>query len=410
MALPMAMLNLYLKGRKDPEYRRRWKEHFGSFKKPEISQSIWIHSVSVGESLAAIPIIKRLQHDYPEYSIVVTTTTATGAERIRALLGDSVFHFYSPYDLPWVVKRFIRKIKPKLTLIMETELWPNFIYYCKHKSVPLILVNARLSARSAGSYARLPIPTKKLLLDPVTHFACQAKPDSRRFITLGAEKEKVSVTGSIKFDLQLPENLTGVTHSIFNGWTDSGYAWTAGSTHQGEEEIILKVHQELLESGVAAKLILVPRHPERFDSVAELIIQRGFKMQRRSDNESIKEDTQVVLCDTMGELIYCYSAAQVAFVGGSLIERGGHNPLEPAALGKPVLTGSHIFNFADVYRNMFESGAAIKIGEEDLARKLLELLQNDSMAKKIGRQGLKVVEVNRGALSKTMRIIEQFLK
>lgn len=409
LALPMALINLYFKGRQYPTYRGRWKEHFSLFDAPKVNQTIWVHAVSVGESLAAVPVIKRLLKEYPDYPIVVTTTTPTGAERIQSLLGSSVIHLYSPYDLPWVVNRFIRKIKPKLTIIMETELWPNFIHYSRKQKVPVIVINARLSARSAHNYARLPIPTNRLLLDPITHLACQNVADAERFIHLGAEEDKVSVTGSIKFDLQLPRNIDSKTREIFSDWGKDAFVWVAGSTHAGEDEIILAAQRWLLDRGLRAKLIIVPRHPERFDSVSELIVQRGFSLYRRSDKEHQLSDEDVFLCDSMGELMYCYHRGHVAFVAGSLIDRGGHNPLEPAALAKPVVSGPHIFNFSDVFRNMQEAGAAEIVNPDELGDSLLKLAQDHKRCRKMGDAGKAVVEANRGAVSKTIKLIHQFL-
>jgi len=406
----MALINLYLKGRQYPSYRTRWKEHFSLFEIPPIENSIWVHAVSVGESLAAIPVIKRLLKEYPQYSIIVTTTTPTGAERVQSLLGDSVIHLYSPYDLPWVVNRFIRKIKPKLTIIMETELWPNFIHYSRKQKVPVIVINARLSARSAHSYARLPIPTNRLLLDPVTHLACQNVADAERFKLLGAEDYKVSVTGSIKFDLQLPNNIDTKTRKIFGDWGAKHFILVAGSTHAGEDEIILSAFRRLIEQGIDAKLIIVPRHPERFDSVFELIVQRGFSVFRRSDRQRELQDEQVFLCDSMGELMYCYHHGDLAFIGGSLIDRGGHNPLEPAALAKPVITGPHVFNFSDVFRSMQQAGAASMVEESNLVSVLIELSQDSKRCKKMGVAGKAVVEANRGAVSRTVKLLHKYLK
>ncbi len=409
LALPMALMNSYLKGRQFPAYRKRWKEHFGLFSFENRGKTIWVHAVSVGESLAAIPIIRRLMKEHPEFAIVVTTTTPTGADRINSMLGDSVTHLYSPYDLPWVVNRFLKKINPCLTVIMETELWPNFIHYSRRKNVPVVVVNARLSARSAHRYAHLPIPTHRMLIKPVSCFACQNQGDAERFIELGATEDKVAVTGSIKFDLQLPANIDSKTHEIFAPWDNAEFIWVAGSTHSGEDEPILAAHRTLLEEGINAKLILVPRHPERFDSVSELVEQRGFNVARRSQTEGFTADSDVFVCDSMGEMMYCYKAAHVAFVAGSLIERGGHNPLEPAALSKPVVSGKNVFNFADVYKNMTQAGAAILVSEEDLAETLMMLHRSEEKRQLMGKAGLSVVESNRGAVTKTLKILNRYL-
>lgn len=406
----MVLVNLYLKSRQYPNYRKRWKEHFGIFKSPKFDKSIWVHAVSVGESLAAVPIIKQLLVDYPEYKIVVTTTTPTGAERINAVLGDQVHHFYSPYDLPWVVIRYIRKINPSLTIIMETELWPNFIFYSHKQNIPVVVVNARLSAKSARKYAQLTTPTnRRWLVEPITHIACQNVADAERFKMLGTDDNKLSVTGSIKFDLQLPANIGTKTQEMFGDWGSDSFVWVAGSTHVGEDEVILQAHRYLIDAGVNAKLIIVPRHPERFDSVSELIVQRGFSLHRRTESISNLDNQEVYMCDTMGELMYCYKKADVAFVAGSLVERGGHNPLEPAALKKPVLSGPHTFNFADVYQNMIDAGAAKIVEPNELAKVLEEFSENSGIGIKMGHAGIKVVEANRGAVSKTINLLRKYI-
>ncbi|MCO7227404.1 lipid IV(A) 3-deoxy-D-manno-octulosonic acid transferase [Pleionea sp. CnH1-48] len=410
LAVPFVLLNLYFKGRDIPAYRKRWREHFAIFNNPKLKGSIWVHAVSVGEVFAAVPIIRRLQQLYPDCPITVTTTTPTGSERVQASFGESVFHVYSPYDLPRVVKRFLNKIQPRMVIIMETELWPNLIHYSRKYKVPVCVVNARLSSRSAHGYARLPIPTKKMILDPVSHFACQHESDASRFIELGAEAERVSVTGSVKFDLPIPDNLESLAREMFGGWSEQDFVWVAGSTHAGEDELILKAHKELVSAGICARLILVPRHPERFESVSELIEQRGFRLARRSRGESANSEVEVFLCDSMGELLYCYQAADVAFVGGSLIERGGHNPLEPAALSKPVLTGKHVFNFADVYKNMLSANAALEVSESNLAEVLRDLYENKTKLKQMGKAGLGVVASNRGAINRTLKILERYLE
>ncbi len=408
--LPAICLNLYFRGRQFPDFRRRWKEHFGLFKvKPSAQNGIWLHAVSVGEVFVAIPLIKKLKQAYPNHPITVTTTTLTGAKQVLNSLGDEVLHIFAPYDLPSIVKRFYQQISPKVLVILETELWPNLIYYGRHFNVPVFVVNARLSKRSASGYAHLPIPTKALLLDPVHHFACQYKSDAMRFKVLGASQEKVSVTGSIKFDLEISEKLSDLAEELFNPWIHNHFIWVAASTHEGEDEFVLQAHQYLLLKNPNAKLILVPRHPERFDSVAALIQSYNMSFVRRSENKAINEKNAVFLCDTMGELMTCYQAASIAFVGGSLVDVGGHNPLEPAALSVPVLTGQYTFNFSKVYSRMLKADAAVVVTKESLKNTLEKLMINTTLRKTMGASAANVVELNRGAINKTLDLITPHL-
>ena len=344
LALPLIALRLALRARKAPAYARRIKERFSFALPPLKPGGIWVHAVSVGESIAAAPMIRALQARYPELPITVTCMTPTGSERIQALFGDSVQHCYLPYDLPWAAARFLDRVRPRLAVVMETELWPNHIHQCARRGIPVALANARLSERSARGYARFGKLTAPMLAE-LSLIAVQTQAEAQRFLDLGARPDCVEVTGSIKFDLKIDAELLQRAAELRRQWqAEQRPVWIAASTHAGEDEIVLAAHRQLLETRPNALLILVPRHPERFNSVHELCLSDGLTTRRRATGEAVQAGDQVLLGDTMGELLFLYALADIAFVGGSLVANGGHNLLEPAALGKPVLSGPHLFN------------------------------------------------------------------
>ena len=402
--IPFELLRLKSRGRKAPDYNKRWSERFafGLKKLPWQEGGIWVHTVSVGETIAAIPIIKALQASNPELSILVTTMTPTGSERVRASLKDTVTHCYAPYDLPDAVGRFLRSFKPSQLLIMETELWPNIINGCYQRGIPIGLMNARLSQKSAAGYAKFSRLTESML-DKLTFIAAQDSADAERFISLGADKAKTHVTGNVKFDIEISNDVLDAGEKLRESMP-APFVWVAGSTHEGEETILLEAHKKLLEKVPEAQLILVPRHPERFDAVFKLIQSTGLAVSRRSLAEA--PSRTVYLADTMGELLISYSAGDVAFVGGSLIERGGHNMLEPAALEKALLLGPSNFNFAHIASKLTEQGGAVIAGSADeLYQQLLEW-QDGEKRQVVASKAVIVVTENRGALSKLIRLIE----
>ncbi|MDE1461917.1 lipid IV(A) 3-deoxy-D-manno-octulosonic acid transferase [Spartinivicinus poritis] len=409
--LPFVLLRLSYRGLQAPAYRKRWGERFGFFTKPQLSeQPIWVHAVSVGETIAAIPLIKQIQQQYPECPLVVTTMTPTGSERVIALLGDQVFHVYAPYDLPGSVSRFLEKINPCLAVIMETELWPNLIHGCANKNVPVVVANARLSARSAKGYERF----KKLvqpMLTEITQLAAQDQATADRFLSLGLSQSQLKVTGSIKFDIDSDPADQEKGEALRQSWLADGSrsVWVAASTHQGEDEIILTAHQQLLSTLPSALLVLVPRHPERFDEVAKLIEQQQLSYARRSDKQQVPSDTQVILGDTMGELKALYVAADVAFIGGSLLEGGGgHNMLEAAVWGKPLLSGPYVINFQEITDKLVNArGMKLVSNTNEIAEQLIKLLTDENQSRAVGSNALQVVEENRGALQHLLELISQ---
>lgn len=407
--MPWILVRLWRRSKNYQDFKRQLKQRLGFYDLNfAFDKSIWIHSVSVGETLAAIPLVKKLMEEFPELPIIMTTMTVTGAERVKAAFGDKVTHLFIPYDLPDAVNRFLNVIRPKIAIIMETELWPNLIAACRAKRIPLSLINARLSEKSAKGYAKIASLTKEML-QSFNIIASQGYADSKRFIALGANKENVIVTGNIKFDLQLPEALKEKSERLRQELGQERYVWLAASTHEGEEEIILKAHQLLCEKIPNALLILVPRHPERFDAMYRLS-SATFKCQRHSQHESIKPDTQVYLGDTMGELLLMYGACDIAFVAGSLIPKGGHNMLEPAALGKPIIMGTSLYNFAEISQMFLQANALTLIqNAEELGKLLIELGQNTQKQKQLGENALAVMKQNRGALSKQVGLLFKLL-
>lgn len=413
---PIILLRLLWRSIAAPAYARRWAERFGFFPRLDSAKKVvWLHTVSVGEFIAALPLIRELQKN-TDLQLVITTTTPTGSERVRASLGESVFHVYAPYDLPDVLGRFLKRIRPSLMLIMETELWPNSIALCAQRKIPTILVNGRMSARSARGYEKFSTLTRPMLQQLRLALA-QHKDDAARLNHLGLPEANTQVTGSIKFDLTLSEELRAQAAQLKQQWSSSGerLIWIAASTHQGEDEIVLAAHRQLQQTlqnnGSQQKvlLVLVPRHPERFASVASLCERRGFNMAKRSGG-GVAADTEIILGDTMGELLLLFGASDIAFVGGSLVANGGHNFIEPAAWSLPLLSGTHIFNFAEVSRLLQEAGGLTLVNSaEELAGQLELLMENQPERAKRGLAALTVANENRGALQKTLDAIAPFL-
>ena len=408
LALPFVLLRLFWRSLKNPDYRRRIPERLGWLPFSALQESLWLHTVSVGEAQAAEPLVRRLQVHYPGLPIVMTTTTPTGADRVRSLFGDSVIHAYFPYDLPFTVRRFLDRINPRLLVMMETEVWPNLLALCEQRGVATILANARLSEKSARGYARLGQFTRQTF-QRVSLVATQSPADAERFLGLGAIPDRVRVTGSIKFDVRSPASLQEQAEALRRSWGGRP-VWVAASTREGEDEQVLDAHRKVLQALPQALLILVPRHPERFDRVAQLCRRQNFSMERRSQDTLCNPETQVFLGDTMGELPQFLAAADVAFVGGSLVPTGGHNVLEPAALGLPVVFGPHMYNFAMASRMLLAEGAAMQVASADsLAAVVVNWLTDASLRAQYGERGLRVVEANRGALDRLYDIISEKL-
>ncbi|PLW83782.1 3-deoxy-D-manno-octulosonic acid transferase [Kineobactrum sediminis] len=407
LALPLLLVKLWWSGRKNPGLRADWPQRLG-YAPISSEPVIWVHAVSVGETIAAAPLVKALLERHPRSPVLMTAMTMTGTNRARALFGSRVRYAFSPYDTPGSVKRFLNRVRPAALVIMETELWPNMISLAGARGIPIVLVNARLSARSARGYRRINSLVRPLLHN-ISWIAAQAADDARRFLDIGARPQTVSVTGSIKFDVQISPQLQAAAAELR---AQPGFVrpiWIAASTHAGEDQYILAAHRKVLESYPQTLLILVPRHPERFEPVAEEVRARALTCARRSLQES-PDGAQVYLADTMGELMLLFGASDIAFIGGSLIERGGHNPLEAAAWGIPIISGPHVFNFATIYDTLAAGHALATVADTgELAQEVLVLLADAGRRAETGANALAVVAANRGALEEVLAGLNQYL-
>ena len=408
LAAPVALMMHLWRGLRDPSYREQLGERFG-FGPPLPADSIWIHAVSVGEVQAAESLVRQLLARYPRNPLLLTTVTPTGAARARQLFGSSVQLRYIPFDLPGSVRRFFDRVRPRLAMILETELWPNLYAECGRRGVPLVLASARISPRSVGRYRRL-VPLFRQALSHGILIAAQSETDAARFRSIGANPERTHVTGNIKFDFQPPPGI----EERGAGWREANApgrpVWVAGSTHDGEEQMILDAHGAVRQRFPDALLLLVPRHPQRFDAVRELLTRRGEAYVNRSQGTAIPPTASVLLGDTMGELMMFYAAADVAFVAGSLVPVGGHNLLEPASLGRPMLTGPHNFNSEAIARLLLEAGAArIVAGTSQLAGAVSRLLGDKALCASMGAAGRGVLDANRGALDRLLRLVDPLL-
>ncbi|QKD71086.1 lipid IV(A) 3-deoxy-D-manno-octulosonic acid transferase [Proteus terrae] len=406
---PLIWLRLLLRSRKAPAYRKRWGERYGFCKGKVVPQGILLHSVSVGETLAAVPLVRALRHHYPDLPITVTTMTPTGSERVRSAFGDDVYHVYLPYDLPGSVNRFLKTVDPKLVIIMETELWPNLISKLHQRKIPLIIANARLSERSAAGYQKLG-SFVKTMLPKITLIAAQNQEDGERFIELGLKRSHLHVTGSLKFDISVTPELAARAVALRRQWAAHRPVWIATSTHEGEETIILETHKKLLTQFPQLLLILVPRHPERFPKAEQLTREAGLKYTLRSTDAVPDAQTQVVIGDTMGELMLLYGIADLAFVGGSLVERGGHNPLEAAAHAIPVIMGPHTFNFKNICAKLDQAEGLITVTDsESMATAIASLLNDEDYRRYYGRHAVEVLHENQGALLRLLTLLSPYL-
>jgi len=414
LAAPLISLVMLWRGLRDRSYWSNFAERFG-FGERLPPGSIWIHAVSVGEVQAAAALVTTLRERYPAVPVVVTTLTPTGAVRAKTLFKDLAQVRYIPFDLPGSVRRFFNRVQPRLAVIFETELWPNLYYQCGRRRIPLVLASARISPRSVSRYRRLGSLFRDALSRGVV-VAAQGEGDADRFKSLGAAEDRTHVTGNIKFDFSVPLDIGERGRQLREFYAAARPMWVAGSTHAGEEEIVLEAHRMLRGAHPRALLVLVPRHPPRFDEVAHGLQRAGIRFARRSQRLGEKAgaaaaSADVLLVDTLGELLDFYAAADVAFVGGSLVPIGGHNLLEPAALGLPILTGPHTANGADIAKLLVERGAAAVVHDADeLGRQVSMLLADPEERDRIGALGRDSVDSNRGALGKLLGLIEPLLR
>ena len=389
-------------------YRQGFWQRFG-IGYPSFSRCIWIHAVSVGEVQAAAPLVREVVNRFPDRQVLITTVTPTGAAHVRALFGDSVAHSYIPFELPPAVQSFFRSVNPELALIMETEIWPNLYRGCGTREIPLILVSARISPRSLQGYRRV-LPLFKETLSHGIIIAAQSKADADRFRSLGASSVRTWVIGNIKFDIELPENLATDGQQLREQMFGDRPVWVAASTHDQEEQQVLKAHAILQKSFPELLLVLVPRHPERFADVHRLLEQQDFSFVRRTSKDVCGPSTGVFLLDTMGELPLFYAASDIAFVGGSLVPVGGHNLLEPAALGLPVISGPNVFNAQEIADMFVAKGACEIVADANaLAAAIANLVADPEAAVAMGNRGREIVQTNRGSLRKLMGLLEPLI-
>ena len=404
--LPFLPLRLLYRGLRNPAYLRGWPQRLGFLGRRPPAGGVWVHAVSVGEVQAAAPVVEALLARGE--GVVLTTMTPTGARQARRLFGEGVFHAFLPYDLPGAGRRFLAAVRPRLGVIMETEIWPNLLAACRRAGVPVVLANARLSARSARRYARVGALVRPAL-QGLEAVLAQGRDDARRFRALGVPPARLRVTGNLKYDLRLNPSALEEGELLRSRWGDRP-VWIAASTHEGEEAAALAAHRRLRQALPQALLVLVPRHPERFARAAQLCARAGLEVARRSRGEVPQAGTAVYLGDTLGELPALYAAAQVAFVGGSLVPVGGHNLLEPAALGLPLLCGPHVFNFAEIARRLRRAGALRVVADAgELASEVEWLLRDPVLRAARGEGGRALVEREAGAAARVLAALSPWL-
>lgn len=408
LLLPFLTIFMNIPKKNKKGYGFRYLEFLGIIKERKLkkTKTLWFHSASVGETIAIIPLLKKIHENYPNYNIVVTTFTTTGAAQISSL--DFVSHIFAPLDCYFSIKSFIKKINPSILLIVERELWPNWLHYCQNNNIPIYIINGRMSERSCQKYIKIFPIFSKLIGSKINGVFCQNALDASRFKRLGIDN--IQIFGSLKFDFTPLKQK--IDHGIqLRKSIKANFVWIAASTHEGEEEKIIQAHNIILKKYPSTLLIMCPRHPQRFSSVKKLCESNNFTVKSFSENPTVIENTKIYLCDTMGELITMFTASDVVFMGGSLVDIGGHNPIEPAALAKPIITGDFDYNFSDIFEKLHESHALIRIkNENELAQAVITLFENKDAISQMGTQALDVVVANQGATQKTLEQIINILE
>ncbi|MEO7774951.1 MAG: lipid IV(A) 3-deoxy-D-manno-octulosonic acid transferase [Steroidobacteraceae bacterium] len=410
LATPFAIAFAWWHGVRSPELRTDIAQRLG--RTPPVADApVWIHAVSVGEVQAIAGVLAALRIAHPQIALLLTTATPTGMARAKALYSDDVQLRYAPFDLPGAARRFLERTRPCMALFVETELWPNLIAACAAREIPIALISARVSERSKQRYLRFVPQLMRVTVSRLALIAAQSRQDAVRFAALGARAGCVHITGNIKFDVRLPGNLRARATELSARYARGRPVWVAGSTHAVEEEQLLDAHRQLIATVPDALLVLVPRHPQRFDAVARLLESSGVSFVRRSTQEDPVPGTQVVLVDSLGELLVFYALADVAFVGGSLVPVGGHNLLEPAALGMATLSGPHVGNAPDIARVLTAAQALVLVEDAaSLARQLARLLPDAAARQRLGAAARATVEANRGAVARTLALLEAPLR
>lgn len=409
LSLPLALAYLAYRGLRDRGYLRRWPERFGFFRPPPRRGGIVVHAVSMGEVNAASALVRELSRRYPDEALYFTTFTPTGSQRVRVLYGEDVFHVYAPLDLPGAVRRFFDRLQPRLLLVLETEIWPNLYHQAAARGIPVAIANARISTRSAGRYRRIRGLVAGALAD-VSAIAAQTTSDAERLEELGAPASRVHVTGNLKFDVRLAPGLREQAEAIRLAWGANRLALVAGSTHEGDEQVLLDAFRAVLASHPDALLVLVPRHPERFGRAAQLARAARLRVALRSEGIACPPQTQCFVIDAMGELMNYYAACDVAFLGGTFEPVGGHNPIEPAALGRPLLLGPHTGNVPDLAAQLEHCGAALRVTDAGaLAASLGRLFDDADLRDRMGRAGRALVRESQGAVLHTADLVGRAL-
>ncbi len=404
IAIPFAVINLLLKSNHEPKAKERRRfERLGLMAPAPVKNGYLFHCVSVGEVVAASCLIKRIMHEQPNAQITVTTTTATGSARVQAIFGNAVHHFYLPYDLPVAMNTMLDRIKPSMVLITEVELWPNLIHTCWRRGVPVVVVNARMTDRSARRYKKFPVLFEPML-QKISHVCAQGERDYKNYQFLGIDPNKLTLTQNIKFDQAAA--LTTTKTDFLNLAKDNRIILIGGSTHDPEESTLLNVYRALKPTFPALLLILVPRHPDRFDAVERIIEKAGSSMRLSADCPDVEQDCDVLLVNEMGKLNSAYDVADIAFVGGSIADRGGHNALEPAAKKLPILMGTSTHNNPIICSKLAEAGALTIVEDESaLLDQVKHWLSHPELARQAGQAGYRVLAQNSGALDKTLAVV-----
>ncbi len=406
---PVTVYHLIWRGFRLPAYFQRWHERYAVYRAPSPPRTLWLHAVSVGEVNAAVPLVNALRRGRPDLRLLVTTITPTGSERVHALWGHEVEHVYLPYDLPGAVGRFLAHYRPHAALIMETELWPNLLFGCRDRGIPVFILNARLSERSLRGY-RVLAPLVSRALRTVRTVAAQSLADAMRFVRLGAHASQVTEVGNLKYDVLVPVGLDAFVDEFRHSAGAGRPVWIAASTHEDEEAAVIAMHRRVRARHPDALMLWAPRHPERFRSAAEHARAAGWQVSTRSRARWPSGTDDVFVIDTLGELMSFYACAQVAFVGGSLQPVGGHNLLEAAAAGAAIVTGPHLHNFAEIAQRL-HSAQALHIGQDAdaVATALLALLDDAPSRHRMTEAGRALVETGRGALAQTMALLQPVL-
>ena len=409
LCTPFVLLYFAVRGLRDSSYLGRWSERFGLNSALDQRGGIWVHAASVGEFNAASPLIRALLKTYPEIPLTVTTLTPTGSERVKRDLGDKVAHSYIPIDLPGSVSRFLKRLQPRMIIVMETEIWPNLYLQAQRLNIPLLMANARLSKRSVERFQRFPGFVGEVL-QTVAWVGAQSDADAERLASCGTKLQRIDMTGNLKFDLSVPASLEEQAVALRLRWGQERSVLVAGSTHEADENVVIPAFVELLKSVPDALLILVPRYPERFTRATQLAKAAGLRTELRSEGEVCSTQAQCFVIDSIGELMNYYACADVAFVGGSFGEQGGHNALEPAALGKPVLLGPNMENAKEIAEQLLQCNAAQRVtNQQDFRQEAEKILSDGILRDSMGQAGRGLVEKNKGALDLTLSAIKKLL-